>query len=520
MPDWNEGAIIDLPPRRRFHREVTPIWLVTACHLLGSRAPSLNQPFRYADLGCGAGFDALTVAATCPRAEVWGFDFNPAQIEAARDLALQAGLTNVRFLEVSFAAMAAMRSDELPQFDFMIADSVLSVISPENQGHIHRLVGRLLRPGGLAYLGYSTDTGWTGFESLQTLMRMLYVAGTDASDFAVAEILARLDRLRSDGASLFQRNPVLERHLADLRSRPAGDLADEFLNQEWHALMFADVADAMAAEKCDFLGRASLHENIAAMSVPPEMLPLLDEAASIRIRETMQDVAAATVYRRDIFRRGLAFPPVAEHHARLASITVAATDHDPRAVLKFPGKFPGTVPGQPVADPDLYQPLIAAVRDGPITVATVQGLGALAGEPIEAAADAVAMLIAAGYAHPVMPELLSHEAVPSVTRLNDAIIDAIARGEPLFYLVSPVLGAAIETNPLEALTIGALLVGHSPDDVDGLIESVGLAMRQSGRSVVRDGAPVADEPSILRELIARILQHRVPLFRALGVLRG
>src|SRR5258707_2312085 len=99
MASWNEGAVTDIAARPRLQREPTPIWLVTACPLLGCRAPDLSKPFRYADLGCGAGLNALIVAATCPRAEVWGFDFNPVNIEAARDLAEQAGLSNIHFEE-------------------------------------------------------------------------------------------------------------------------------------------------------------------------------------------------------------------------------------------------------------------------------------------------------------------------------------------------------------------------------------------------------------------------------------
>jgi SAM-dependent methyltransferase len=512
MPRWNEGTIIDIPARLRFQRETTPIWLVTACTLLGSRAPSLSKPFRYADLGCGAGFTALTVAATNPRAEVWGFDFNPANIETARDLADQAHLTNVRFEEVSFAAIAER---ELPEFDFMVADAVLSVVSPDNQARVQGLIGRHLRPGGLAYLGYNAETGWADFAPAQVLMRMLFEAGTEASDFAVAGTFPYLDRLRTGGALYFQRNPVLEGRIAEIRRRPAADLAHEFLGQEWHPLTFADVCDAMAEAKCDFLGRATLHENIAAEAVPPAMLPLLDDTASVRIRETMQDVAAATAYRRDIYRRGLNFLAVAEHQGQLAAITVAALDHADPAKPRWPGHAP--------PDPALYRPLTEALRRGPLTVAGAHALRDLRDDPIEAAADAVAMLIAAGHAHPIMPPLLGREAAAAVGRLNDVIIDAITRGEELGYLVSPVLGTAFESNAWEILTVGALLYGRRPDDLAGLTDGVLLAMRRGGRSVVRDGAVVEDAreaKTILGEVIVGILEHRVPVFRALGVLPG
>jgi hypothetical protein len=46
-------------------------------------------------------------------------------------------------------------------------------------------------------------------------------------------------------------------------------------------------------------------------------------------------------------------------------------------------------------------------------------------------------------------------------------------------------------------------------------------MRRGGRSVVRDGAAVedaAEAKSILRDVIVWILEHRVPMFRELGVL--
>lgn len=512
MPRWNEGAITDIPARPRFQRETTPVWLVTACALLGSRAPSLSRPFRYADLGCGVGFTALTVAATNPRAEVWGFDFSPTNIETARDLAEQAGLNNIRFEEVSFAAMAER---DLPQFDFMVADAVLSVVSPDNQARIQGLIGRHLRPGGLAYLGYNSETGWSDFTPAQVLMRMLFEGGTEASEFAVAGMFPYLDRLRAGGALYFQRNPVLERRIADIRRRPANDLAHEFLGQDWHPLTFADVSDAMAEAKCDFLGRATLHENIGAEAVPPGMLPLLDEAQSVRIRETMQDVAAATAYRRDIYRRGLNFLAVAEHQGQLGAITVAALDHALPAKPGWPGYGP--------PDQTLYRPLVEALRTGPLTVAQAHALGRLADGPIEAAADAVAMLIGAGHVHPVMPPLLAREAAVAVGRLNDVIIDAITRGEEFSYLVSPVLGSAIETNAWEILTVGALLYGRRPDDLVGLTDTVLSAIHRGGRSVVRDGAVVEDAVearAILRDVIVGILEHRVPLFRALGVLPG
>ena len=107
MAQWDDGYVTDVAYTSNFYREITPAWLAMTSLLLGHRPPDLAKPFTYADLGCGNGFTTLVVAATCPHADVWGFDFNPAHVEFANDLAARAGLTNVRFVETSFADLEA-----------------------------------------------------------------------------------------------------------------------------------------------------------------------------------------------------------------------------------------------------------------------------------------------------------------------------------------------------------------------------------------------------------------------------
>ncbi len=99
MAQWDDGYVTDVTYTSNFYREITPSWIALTSLLLGHRPPDLAAPFSYADLGCGNGFTSLVIAAACPHAEVWGFDFNPAHVEFANGLAARAGLTNVRFVE-------------------------------------------------------------------------------------------------------------------------------------------------------------------------------------------------------------------------------------------------------------------------------------------------------------------------------------------------------------------------------------------------------------------------------------
>ncbi len=509
---WNNGAIVDIASPRTFRREATPLWLATACVLLGYPHPRLTEPFHYADLGCGSGFTALTVAAAFPHAEVWGFDINPVNIELGVTLAEAAGLTNIRFQEASFAGLVSDPPADLPAFDFMIADSVLSILPPEGQADLFTLFARHARAGGLVYLGYDTATGLTELAPVQTLMRVLYDAGGDTSDFAVPEIIAYLEQLRTGGAAYFTHNPVMERHLATFRAAPAHDIALTLLNRDWNPLMFADVASAMAEARCDFLGRATLQENVAWACAPEGMAALLEEAANVRIRETMQDIGARTVYRRDIFRRGLKFPNVAEHRARQEALTIAATGQPLGTLPSWQNAIP--------ADPELYQPLADALLAGPLSAAAAARIGMLADCPFEETTNAIAMLIASGHAHPVMPAGIA--AASGMGCLNAALIAAITSGEDLPALMSPLLGAAIAVSPLEALLIGALSDG-GPDDLDRLTGLVASAMRTGGRQVTHNGVVVEDETqarTVLREAVADGLARRVPLFRRLGLLAG
>jgi len=123
---WDDGYVTDVTYTTNMFREATPIWLAMTALMMGQRPPDLARPFRYADLGCGHGLTAIGVAATCPHAEVWGFDFNPAHIESAQALAPAAGLTNVRFEEASFADLAQRPASALLDFDFMVSHGVLN----------------------------------------------------------------------------------------------------------------------------------------------------------------------------------------------------------------------------------------------------------------------------------------------------------------------------------------------------------------------------------------------------------
>jgi SAM-dependent methyltransferase len=517
MARWDDGYVTDVAYTTEFYRETTPSWLAMATLLLGHRPPDLAQPFRYADLGCGNGFTALVVAATSPHAEVHAFDFNPTHIEFGRNLAERAGLTNIRFHEASFAQIAAMPGDALPDFDFIVSHGVYSWISAENRALLVDIIRQRLRAGGLAYLSYNVTTGWAGMVPLRALMRLLSETSHDRSDRSVPDAWAMLDKLKDGGARFFAANPALETRLTHLRQQNPRYIAHELLNQDWLPTMFTDVADNMAGAKCGYIGSATLVENIDALGVPQGMQPLVTEARDLRLRETLRDIGSAQSFRRDLYRRGTPVLPMSEHHRLLDSVTLHWTGQSATGDIVFTTPI-GTMTGNPAA----YRPLLAALEDGPLTIQRAREVVPFAGRPMVELLQAVALLISGGYAHAALPLGGVAEAKRTTAALNRVIADSNVDGAEMARTVSPTLGTAVQVDMTESLITGALLAGH-PAEVEPLTSTLEGMLRRGGRNLQKDGKPLTD-PAAVREiasgLVRHVLDQRAPVLRRLGVLEG
>lgn len=508
MAGWAHGYVTDTVYTSQFQRESTPVWLSTAAALLGHGVPDLAGPFRYADLGCGNGLTALVIAATCPQAEVWGFDFNPAHVEFACALAERAGLRNVRFVEAAFADVASGAAGALPEFDFMVSHGVLSWISAENQHHLIDTIRQRLRPGGLAYVSYNVTTGTANMLAVRTLMRLVAESSPERSDVAMAGILDLIDRVRQGGAAYFPANPPLEHRLRDIRAQNPRYLAHEFLNRDWRPLMFTEVADAMAEAKCEYIGSATLPENIDATSVPAAMIPLLGDARTVRVRETLRDLGAAQGFRRDIYRKGTTPVLPGEQQARIEALAFAWTGVPVGEEVTISTSV-GTVTGRP----ELYRPLLDRVLAGPASVPDLVQAGSfVAGDVLQA----VTLLMAAGLVHPMLPSAVAEAGRATTRGLNRAIGALNGAGGEIGSLASPVLGTAVVCDLLETLVVGALLDGVR-ETIPALAAEVLRRLASGGRNVQRDGQVVTDAAEALEAMsrsIGDMIERRGRVWRA------
>ena len=262
--------------------------------------------------------------------------------------------------------------------------------------------------------------------------------------------------------------------------------------------MFAEVADEMAEAKCEFIGSASITDNMPSTSVPAGLFSMLNEAANVRLRETLRDFGSGQGFRRDLFRRGAGQLSGPEHLALLDAITLVGLDKPIEDEISF-GSTIGTITGKT----EIYRPLIERLAHGPVTIGEIRAqpmFSALSSaEPI----NAVALLVSGGYALPVLPAGPAQAAaVAASRRLNDAIARTNARGGEIAQLVSPVLGSAVGTNLIESLVLGALSQAQAdgkaaPDDAI-LVSHVRHLLASTGRNLRHDATTITDPAEIDR----------------------
>ena len=514
MANWDHGYVTDITYVNNHYRECSPSWIAAACLLLGHRPPDTTRPYRYADLGCGNGFTALATAAASPQAEVWAFDFNPAHVENGRLLADAAGLTNIHFVEASFADLRHPSRFDLPDFDFIVSHGVLSWISPENRAHLYGIIGERLRPGGVAYISYNVSVGWAAMVPTRHLMRLLAESRQERSDQAALSALGMIDQLRTRGAAYFASHPPLTNRLEELGKHSPRYLAHEYLNRDWHPVMFSDVATAMKEVKCGYLGSATLAENIDPVSVPQGMAPLMAEISDPIIRETLRDFGCNQGFRRDLYRRGVQPLPISEHTHLLDRLSFAWTGMAAADPINI-----NTPLGQVQGKAEIYQPLMAMLLAGPLSVGTARNMSPFAGRPLQELLQALTLITSAGYAHPLLAGGDRPEARAATTRLNKALALMGEQGSELFRLASPILGTALVADLLELFMVADILSGK-PAEVASLTQSVVDALGRAGRTMQRDGQPVVDPREarkIVETEVTRMLETRQKLWQLWGV---
>ena len=155
--------------------------------------PRLQPSWRILDVGCGPGSITVGLATRVPDGEVLGCDVNAGQLEAARTLARERAVKNVRF-EVGALDGAARRAGG--GCDLVFAHAVFEHLAAPEEAL--RTLRGCLHPGGLIAL---RSPDWGGFV-------------VEPYDDAIAAALAAYERLQQGNGGDTRAGRKLARWLA------------------------------------------------------------------------------------------------------------------------------------------------------------------------------------------------------------------------------------------------------------------------------------------------------------------
>ncbi|MBP7338073.1 class I SAM-dependent methyltransferase [Niveispirillum sp.] len=509
MPtEWSDGYVAEINYVHGFYRELSPGFLALGALAATQSAPDPTQPLHYCELGCGQGLTTNLLAAVSPHIQFYANDFNPSQIAGARALAAEAGITNVHFMDSSFAEMAE-RTD-LPDFDIIVLHGIYSWVSAENRQAIVRFIARRLKVGGLVYISYNSLPGWA---ALMPLRRLL----VDNADLGNVPILKRIDQalkaadaLAQVNARYFANNPGTGDRLKEIATKARSYIAHEYFNREWTPFYHADVVSELSAAKLTWIAPARPFEGIENLIFTPEQLGLLAGVEPASRREGIKDYILNQQFRRDLFVKGPLPLQAVDADARWknTSFILSAPISNPLdATLTTPlGQIGVTAEG--------YLPLMDRLAKGPVTgdelAASFPHL------PLRQICQALSILVSLAYAHPCVPLELATAARSSTDRFNRAVLARSRLSGDIGYLASPLIGSALAIDQMNQMLLSAFLEG-------GGVDAVGVVwahMRSRQQRLVRNGQMLMEEEDNLAELRQRfdnLVTNIVPSLKNLWV---
>jgi SAM-dependent methyltransferase len=506
--------VTDTAYARNFVPQLSPTPQRLVAALAGVRPPP-EEDFDYCELGSGQGDTLALLAAASPRARFVGVDFNPEHVAFADGLAAQAGLSNVRFLERDFEALAA---EDLPPFDFIGAHGVLSWVSPAKRAAVLAFAAARLKPGGLFYASYNALPGWAAIEPLRRLM-LEHVARTlpaGASSLERArEGFQLLQRLLDANVGYFANHPTARSMVLLMQKAGLPYVVHEYFHVHWQPMYFADVAREMSSHGLQFLGQLPLHQNVRELAVPPSLRPMIGADEGRVAFESLKDFATNELFRSDVYVK----PPAARseeatrtyfEQTRFGTLTNNAQIKRQARLPFYTLTFTGPV----------YDPLIPAIAQGSASATELAGRPDLAAFGARRIGDCLQNLTLGGQVVPMRAWPTAASAgsrLAHVLPYNDrALQDAIA-GEGPLVLASPVTGMGLSISLLEAICL-RLLTAVDPARRAEWIRALAQARAQP---IVVGDKPIKDAEKLVRAVTKELDAFRtvaVPKLIELGIL--
>ncbi|MFM8538657.1 MAG: methyltransferase regulatory domain-containing protein [Planctomycetaceae bacterium] len=521
---YADGYVIDVPYLPGFYPHLAPSSLNDVAMCNGVAPVSIHEPFAYLELGCGFGDTLLTLAAANPHGRFVGVDINPVHTGAIRQRVDRTGLTNVQVGESGFDALPA----NLAPQQFITMHGVFSWVADHVREQILAIAHDLLAPGGLLLVSYNALPGWAPLLPARRLIRELAEAAKGDSCQRVQAALAVAREMQGAGAPHFAQNPLAASMLEDVATYDPAYLAHEFLNDNWTAFAFPDVASRFHAAGLDYVGSLPLSNNLPALWPGAHLLRFLPHGDRVTA-EARSDMLMNQSFRWDVYaKQPRRFRDAADRIAVTGGAGLRLTD----ASLALP--WSTTVAGREMTlDGPPHDRIVALLRERPRTLAEL--VAALAADDPRANAgmilDDLDVALAVGVLR-LDPQPLPPIEAPSVEArashryvvpdaFNRDVLSSLHGGVKSVTLASRRTGTGHGMRVLSAIVLASLAdtaSAHVESDmflrsVDDRVTQRGLplAVRSTGRPITDPGERYEAVQAICSDFMRIVLPELLQL---------
>ena len=509
MSTWSSGYNTDLGYTFGYYREISPEWLDFVA-LSKSVTPPAGA-WRYLELGCGQGYGLTLLAALNPEHDFLGIDFNPVHITHARTLATAAGLTNVRFEEADFAALATAWPADWGQFDYITAHGIYSWLQPEVCAAIVQLINHASRPGALVYLSYNALPAWFSSHPIQHLMRLWQTTESLESVKAIETGIQRLEKLTEAQTGMTRMLPGMKAMLDKVGKHDRAYLVQEYLHDNWHPRWFDQVVEEVKPAKLSYVGTASMGDLFLRSFMPQKFKDIVQDYTDPIVQEVMIDTLVNQSFRRDVFSRGA--PPIwtaQRQQAILQQSFVLLNRPAADAELKFKTSI-----GELKGKAEIYNLFYDQLATGPKTAQALMQVPASQPLGLGDTMQAISFMVNEGQIGFYRPP---SDRGPALA-LNRAIAIATANGAPYRFAIASKLGHVITVSDVDLMLLTATF-----DQPQGTAAEWGAALVERllvlGKGLSQQGKPLTKRADLLpyaTQLAETFLQKTLPKWREYGV---
>lgn len=480
-----------------YHSNLSPSYIRFAFAMSGIDAPALG---RMCELAYGYGV-SLLIHAACNQSTIWiGTDFNPAHAAFARKLAADAGLANLTLYDLAFEDFAG----ETPagSLDAVTSMGTWSWLSPRDQETVANIAATGLAPGGIFGLSYAALPGQESTAGLTRMLAALRPAAVERG--TPLETLQRAIDYLDTNPAYFGLHWGLRTQLESLTKADPAHVTHEYFNRHFRPAYFAELAEALAAHDLDWLCPWAVTDTIAGLHLTARQSAFLDGVASRIDRQQLRDFAVNRTRRSDIFVKG----HVSKRSPRLdllSSMRFVAVQ--PAARFSYLTRLGFA---EMALARSLYEPLLSAFAT--LVPQSLDDLHRRVGHrhTLNDVADAVAVLTAEGFVHPVNAEVREIEVSRKpASALNRQILERSCDSEAIVHLGSPVIGSGVGVSRREQLFLLAYLQGHRTPD----------ALATYAAQILRDGGGNTSTAGLASDA-GTFVADLLPLYRALMLIEG